>query len=459
MTPSLRVRDRHRPAITLAIAVVLFVHFGVWALIRPPGQSPDEAHHLAKLLSLPGQPWVASALHVTVSGHHASPFARDDLPPALAKLPFNPDARLSLEEISSLKAIGAPAPDAPALLRTQAAGYPTPGYWALWGVGRGALAVVRRVVHVTPYQEFFVWRLAAAFVAALLWAALLHQARRPAAVPSPAALTLVLMGPMTAMVCSSIGPDAIHLPLALLTLAMCARAIAIGGGVPVVFALAVATALVSPRGLLVAPALLVAVAMVAVLGPGRRHVAPRLCVALAVASLVAWLAFYRVGTATVYGEGSSSVGNFLLEVGLRLPALWRQLWGKMGWLDYALPAWYYVGLTVLLLANLATRRRASAREAHTPAHAATLVYAFALAYAAAIVGAMWWQLPDAATLLQGRYFLPCIAALGLWLDHDRRPLRMALLAWLVAMNVAFIPATVERYYADGWAGLWAALPF
>ena len=133
---------------------------------------------------------------------------------------------------------------------------------------------------------------------------------------------------------------------------------------------------------------------------------------------------------------------------------------SLGWLDYALPHWYYVGLTLLLMLNVAAwirRGRTAVDTAQGPR--TTLVWSFALVYAVAITTSMWWQLPGAAQMLQGRYFLPCVAAMGLWLEHDRTWLRRLLFAWLALMNVAFVDATVARYYADGWSGLWAALPW
>jgi hypothetical protein len=439
---------------TPAIFLCLLAYFSVWALIRPPGQGPDESHHLAKLLSVRQQPWLASPDRVTIPQADASPFAGETVPAALAKLPFNPDARLTAGEIGSLRSTPAPEAPGPPTWRTQAAGYPTPSYWLLWIVGRGLTSAVGRIAPLTPYQEFFAWRLAASASGAVLWTALLWMGWRRVGLPAYRyGLWLLAANPMTPFVTSTIGPDAIQLPLAMIAVGLFARCMTSGRNLPILFACALATALASPRGLLVLPALAVAAAAVAAIHPGTRRAAAGVLAALAGAACVAWATFYRFGTAAVFGVGTTGDESFVMALLARLPALWRQLWGKLGWLDYALPHWWYIGLTLLLLANLHARRRGAAGPGQ-----AVGVAAFSVVFPPIVAGALWWKLPNAAMMLQGRYFLPSVAGFGSWLDHDRPWLRAGLFGWLIGMNVAFVQATVVRYFADGWGGLWASLP-
>lgn len=454
LPPAAHPSRRHAWRAPLALFIALFAYWSLWSCLRPPAQSPDEHHHLAKLLSLTERPWFAASETVPVPAWRWSPLGTDPLPHSLGKLAVDASARLSRDEIAALHILPGSSHGGPSTVevRTQAAGYPTPGYWLI----RAAGEVLMAPGDPGPYRAFYLWRVAAAFASALCWAVAYACWPSREAGSRDLVFGLTLLNPMVPFLSSSVGLDGVHLPLAILAVGWGAHALGTGQGLAMLAAVVTAVSLVSPRGLLVGPALVAALGVAGAMAPPRRRHAVAACAALGLAIGAAWLLFYRADTARVFTTDVPAGANYLVQLAGRLPALWRQFWGKMGWLDYALPAWWYLGLTALLAANAWRARRSPVRLVPRPTR--DVWAAFAVALFVATVAVMWMNFPHTVRL-QGRYFLPCSVGLALALDHDRPGLRTSLFVWLAAMQVAFVGATVTRYYEDGWRGLFAALPF
>jgi hypothetical protein len=138
-----------------------------------------------------------------------------------------------------------------------------------------------------------------------------------------------------------------------------------------------------------------------------------------------------------------------------VPVHWQMYWGRLGWLDYGAPAVWYrlmLALVVVSAACLAWRPRRPAGLA------VYLAAVWALFFVSTFV-AEFRYLPEAGYTFQGRYLLPAAIAFGVIVLHQVRPVRIALLAGVLALNLVLARETVRRYYIDGWRGAVHALPF
>jgi len=130
-------------------------------------------------------------------------------------------------------------------------------------------------------------------------------------------------------------------------------------------------------------------------------------------------------------------------------------WGRLGWLDYAAPAIWYrlvLGLVVASAACLLWRPR-------RPVPFAVYLAAVWVLFFGSTFAAEFRYLPEAGYTFQGRYLLPAAIAFGVIALHRVRPVRIALLAGVLTLNLVLARETVRRYYIDGWRGAVHALPF
>lgn len=461
------------------LALALTAYFGVWALLRPPYQTPDEVQHHLRASSVLRYPWIASGGEWTLDPRFTNPLALWT-PPSLDKLFFHPDRRLTRLEIATLEAVPWPASSArpaPETYRRAIASYPTLYYWPLFMVAEP----VTRVLSLSPYQSAYAYRFASACLAALLWAAVYRTLRRTEAtreVASPL-LAFLVLNPMVAFMSSAINPDAVTVPLATLAVLLLWRVLTNDRGrsgdattAALAWVALVAAAWTKPSGLQVIVSLGVtlglrwAIGQVTALRPerleGRRYnIASReLRLAGAVvagAAVVAWCGFYAWSPLRLLG-GAPLPDRLITYLGQRwanLSTTWVGYWGTLGWLEYSLPAFWYQALFALIAVSLVC----VLLRPQSPRLFAGYTALFLVAFLAVTLAGEFVYLSTAGYVLQGRHLLPASIGLAWIVLHRVRAVRLALLAFLVAMNIALLHQTVLRYYTRGWSAVVASLPF
>ena len=100
---SRRAALERRPA--SRVLLIIWIYLGIWVVLKPPHQSPDEAQHLLRASSVRLQPWATRTPNtLTLDRRFLNPFVR--FPTAdLGDLFFNRQGQLSYEAIARLKAI------------------------------------------------------------------------------------------------------------------------------------------------------------------------------------------------------------------------------------------------------------------------------------------------------------------------------------------------------------------
>jgi hypothetical protein len=469
---SVAARKRRQPwRGAIGLAAVLFLYFVLWALLRPPYQTPDEVQHHLRATSVLRHPWVAGAGEWTLDPRFTNPLALWT-PPSLDKLFFDTSERLTLAEIAALERIPWPAADGrpgPETFQRAIASYPTLYYWPVFLLGEG----LTRGLHLSPYQSTYAYRIVSAALAAILWGAVYLVMRRVLSPDADAdastnandtSLTALLVGflvlnPMVPFMSSGINPDAVNVPLATLSILLVWQVMSTGAGARLACLALVATALTKPSGLQMIPAFAAAGAALWALGHVTFERLRLAAATIGVAAAIAWCGFYAWSPPRFVG-GPPIVARwptYLTTRWLELPWTWQTYWGTLGWLEYTAPViWYHLlaALTVISLFCVLLRPRA-----HTPRLFAGYAAIFLVAFLAVTLAGEFFYLPTAGYFLQGRHLLPASLGLTGLMWHRVRPVRLAFLAVLIVMNVLLLHQTVLRYYTRGWSAVVSALPF
>jgi hypothetical protein len=218
----------------------------------------------------------------------------------------------------------------------------------------------------------------------------------------------------------------------------------------------IATAWTKPSGLQMLPAF--AATGVALWALGQVTL-DRLRLAAAVvfgSAAIAWCGFYAWSPPRFVG-GPAVVDRwttYLSSRWLDLPTTWVTYWGTLGWLEYSLPPIWYQALFALTAISLIC----VLARARTPRLFAGYAALLLVAFLAVTLAGEFVYLPTAGYFLQGRHLLPASLGLAGLMWHRVRPVRLAFLAVLIAMNVLLLHQTVQRYYTRGWSAVVSALP-
>jgi Predicted membrane protein (DUF2142) len=447
---------RHGWMAAIAVAAVVFLYFGVWAMLRPPLQTPDEPQHLLKANAILLQPWRSAPGRFDLDPRLVNPLALDT-PEAIDKLFFSSFNAMTSDDIAVAQAIGWPARSGEARRVPYAraiASYPSLYYLAVHALAEPAVAAFG----LTPWQATYAYRLATAAMAAALWALVwlaLARTTETAALAAPL-VGLTLANPMLAFISSGVTPDAVNNPLCNLGLVLAWRAATRGTDRVALFATCLIAALTKPSGLQLAGLVAAVLALLIVLRTldWRRGA---IAIALVAGAAAASVATFYYGTPPQFMAGGPSHDTLAEYLTTRMKDAgfaWQMYWGRLGWLDYGLPQPWY--LAVLALAGLnavvaLVRPRRPARFAGF----AALVW---LAFTFVTFAGEYHYLDVAGYTFQGRYLLPVASAFAVVLWHDRVWLRRALIGVVAVVNLLLADATISRYYADRWTGLWRALP-
>lgn len=442
----------------LVVVLLVWTYLGVWALLKPPQQAPDEVQHLLRAASVAQQPWAARTPNwLTLDERFLNPFVR--FPPGeIGALFFNRSNHLSYEGIARIKA--SPwntTPLAPTLTTypTPLATYPT-GYYAPVFVLAEATT---KVFGLTPYQNTYAYRAWTVVAAGLLWL-LVYRALLATPGVAPHAnliLAFLLLNPLLAFVTSSVSPDSFNVPLATLGILLTYRTLMTGRyGWQATLAL-LACALTKPSILLIYASLPIPALLLWRSGAIPLTHLGAAGVAVARAAVISYCVFYAWSPPRFLGSTPVLVtlGAYAAEFPSRLPGLWISYWGRLGWTDYELDAWWYTAMfATALIAAIATAMR-STNESRRFAGFAALV---ALGYFACMTIGEYWHLPMAGYNFQGRHLHPvCIGFAGLVMS-DSRLTRWTLVGFLAAMNLRLMHESIVRYFGGDWGVFLASWP-
>jgi hypothetical protein len=433
------------------------VYLSLWAVARPPLQTPDEVQHHMRTTSVLRDPWVAQPGFWTVDPRFTNPLAYWT-PSILDKLFFNPANRLSRGDVTALKNIAWPDTSLqvpPEPYERAIASYPTLYYLTLFAIAEP----VTRVLRLSPYDATYAYRLVSLLLAACCWTLVLLQLRRlPATRESATAIgALLVLNPMTAFMCSAVNVDAVNIPLAVLASLLFWRLLTAGDGEWWTLAALIATSWTKPSGLQLIGALFVATLVVwPVANCPTMRVKPAL-MTLARAAVVSWATFYAWSPPRFLGGQPTydTIGTYLAFRGSHALIVWIMYWGRLGWLEYnADPIWY-----LLLLALVAIGVACAIWRPRGSMTFMLFTATLFVAFVAATLAGEFLYLPLSGYVLQGRHLLPASLGLALLVMHRVRAARVALLAMLVVLNLLLIQATIDRYYNGQWKVATYALPF
>lgn len=442
----------------MARLVLIWALFGMWAVLKPPLQSPDEPQHLVRAMSVRLQPWISRTPDTLI----VDPRYRNPIPlwpqEDISHLFFNNSQHLSLAEIASLKARSWPTngPLSPLTpYHTPLASYPTLYYGTVFGLAE----TITSLWHLTPYQNIYAYRFWTVLLAGLVWIAVYRALRITPGVGlhTDAMMALLLVNPMLAFISSSVTPDAVNVPLAVLAELLFYRTLITGRNGWVTTICLVLCGLTKPTFLLVIGSLPLPV----LLAWRRGGVEPRhlIAAALSLARAVAfdYVIFYAWSPPRFFAgnipedRSFAAYATFYIQ---RLPTVWRSYWGMLGWLDYQLnDLWYYALLALIIVLAVMIRRRTT-EEASLTRFMAWL----GVSYFALMTIGEYSLLGSAGYNFQGRHLLPAGLAFSGLVLHENRYGRWTILGFLAVMHVLLIQASVTRYFTDGWTGLWASLP-
>jgi hypothetical protein len=218
-----------------------------------------------------------------------------------------------------------------------------------------------------------------------------------------------------------------------------------------------AAMLVKPAGLQMAAVLGVVAVLLAAARVVDRGRAARVLAAAIGAGVAAFAVFYAWQPSRFLATGPSTdtFAEYAAKRWSMLPTLWHEYWGRLGWLDYDAPAFWYWLMLALVAVNVACLLWRPER----PTRLAWYLAALWIVFVGSTFAAEMRYLREAGYTFQGRYLLPAGLGFGVILLHQVRAARVALFAGLIALQLVLMDVTVHRYYGNGWRGMVNALPF
>lgn len=435
----------------------VWAYLCVWALIKPPFQSPDEFAHLSRTLGIPSDPWLSSRATVTASARSVNPIL---FQPQLHSVPFHFEQKFNGNDIRGLKMLDwdRSQTSPPVELATTAINYPAPFYIVAYILGES----VSRVLDLSPYGSLYAYRIVVSGASSLLWTLVfsilstsgLKEARY-------SILACIVLNPMLAFISSSINPDALFLPLATLSILLASRTILeFRSALLTIFVITI-TCLTKPAGLLLLPAIGLAGGLVALyrLITKSNWITTLLLSGFSVFTpfLLAYISFYHWVPS---GPGDRlpplPLDAYLTHIHLSSWNLFIGSWGTLGWLDYNTSAIYYklVGWSLLLnlilfIGFFVTLKARLAKS---------FFLAVGLLHPICLFVMEFKMYPLVGLLMQGRYFLPGIIGVMVVFTHPQRWARVIMVLSIIILSAALLKRTVDRYYHGRWRMVYYAIP-
>jgi hypothetical protein len=432
--------------------LLLWLLASLWAVIRPPFQSPDEFSHLIKALSFPYEPLQSPDPLVEVAGEEFNPLLKFS---SLHLIPFYPERKVVVKDLIAMREMTWESLPRMRSERTSAYSYPPLYYSLLYSISQPII----EAFEFPPYEASYMYRLVSAFFAAVCWGIFFVVLRSSSNFREHwwPTVCFVLGHPMIVYLSSTISPDSLLLPVGSLA---CLLFIRIHFGEKRLwpwYVLALITALFTKPSISILGISLLLIALAFLLSRQRRSESLLLLVTTAGSLLLAYASYYCGSHPEIFGTPSSSTPYeyFRDLVQVRLGAFHQHFWGVLGWLDYGLPKWGYWILLFLFGLNVfcAVLQKKKPTELLL---VGTVIFAI---HSGGIIAAEYVQFHKIGPIIQGRYFLPAFLGLSVFLFHAHRSLQVLFLSALFAAQVVLFHESVTRYYGEDWERFFAALPF
>lgn len=434
--------------------VLLLTYFGVWAVLKPPLQAPDEPQHLIRANSVLQQPWVARPDWLRVDARFANPLAIWT-PAPLAALFFRGDHFLTPAQIEEVRAtpwhIGVPPPE---WSMTPLSTYPTGYYAPAFAAGQ----LTTWAFGASPYQSVYAHRFWSLLAAAILWTLVYRTLRSmpEAHGRATAVLAFLVLNPMIGFVSSSVTPDSVNIPLGALAVLLSYQVIVHGSRRGAATAALAACALTKPSALLIAGSLSGAATLFLLAGQVSRE---------RFLSGVVWLGRVLVCCFVVFYAWSpprfmagppieATLRQYLGLLAYRLPSIWVLYWGRPGWADYQVPGGWYLAIAILVALSLLLMWRSMTHGRRL----AVFCLLTLVGYLFGMVIGEYHYFPVAGVNFQGRHVLPASIGLCGLVMHEAVWVRRAFIGFLGVFNLTLMHQSFVRYFAADWTALWLSLP-
>lgn len=474
----------------VAVGALIFLWFSLWTLVKPILQAPDEPQHVMRAESIARTPWIARDIAIDPDPRTVNALAYDH-PAALWNIISHVSTPLTAQDLAAFEQVpwgqaGSHIPVAP--FRIAIASYPPLYYWTAFALAQP----VTRLLSLSPYDAIWAYRFATGFVVALLWVAVFVELRRlpETRALAPALLAFLLLNPMVGYLSGAVHTDGASIALGTLALLLAWRTLRTGEAARMTLLVLLAGLLAKPAGVTLAGSIAVAAVLTGLAGRARRQDTVRLLLIVALAGALAYAAFYAWSPPVVFGEPAHVPPyRYLRDFDERVAWLWTGAWGLLGWVDVSLPAWWYNTLALLLLASAGcalwrpwpTTSSDPAGDSAAGSSTSTSLgnglfpagstsargsgsgfglffVAAGIAFGLATLAGEQQYTRVAGYFIQGRYFLPVLAALLPLLRHRVPLMRGALLLYLFVFSLLLMRLNVLRCYGD-WHTFWLSLPF
>lgn len=438
----------------LAVAAASFLLFLAWSVLKPPMQAPDEHFHFTRALAAPHLAWLGRSSDVPVTARQWNPLVA--MPGRLVDLPFHGERRITREQLAQLKALSWPTEEGMRRQFTQAWGYPPAFYGATYAGGQW----LTRLTGATPYASTYLYRAVVSAMAAACWAWVCAALRHTSLTRRQRWFTLgvCLASPMVPFLASSVNPDAVLVPLAILGIISGHDTLVGRRAHGLLFAVLLLAALVKPSALVLMAALCGTALLLALTRSVPWRDALDGLRPVVAAAIVSWLTLTMWVPLVLYGEAREL--NLVGYWGALQKYAWERwvsFWGRPGWLDYQGPDAFYVALLWVLALGVLTAAPRLARGWRLGEFAPFAVITSLLFIVGTLVGEFLYASRVGLTF-QGRYVLPALVGVSAALLHAWRWARWAFIATLVALHVSLVERSISRYFGDA-STWWASWPW
>lgn len=424
------------------IWMAVFSCLCLWAVIKPPGQSPDEAAHVVKIYSIPQYLWMTPAPTFDVNDRLYNP-----LPdyPAVRSVPTHYEKKFTQDDYLAMKSLAWSNKDEQRKVETPAYSYPHLYYMMIFSITE----IFKKAFAFSPFDTFYAYRLITSFIASLLWLWVYHALM---ALPQIAAYRKYLFWAMISVpslefITSAANPDAFNIPLTVLCMIYSYSAMAHGKDMAMAIMVLLLNLFVKPAALLIFPTIAVLSGGMLIFCHDRLRIIQRSLMLTVPAFVLSFAAFYKWSSPVLYGNPVTiDLISYIKQLPPKLHYYYFIMyWGDLGWLDLRLDGGYYEILTYIIIFNVLCT--AIGWRNFKDKGCASYFLFFALIYCAGLVGGEFHYLAKAGYTLQGRYFLPVALGLSTFLIHRFLPAIYLFMGYILIFNAAMIVETLYRYFA------------
>jgi ABC-type multidrug transport system fused ATPase/permease subunit len=420
----------------------VFSYLCLWAVIKPPGQSPDEAAHVIKIFSIPQYLWMTPAPSFNVNARLYNPLMDYS---AVRFVPTHYKKKFTQDDYLVMKSLAWRNKDEQQKVETPAYSYPHLYYMVIFSITE----IFKKVFDFSPFDTFYAYRLITSFIASLLWLWVYHALMTLPQIASYRRYLFwaMILVPSLEFITSSANPDAFNIPLTVLCMIYSYSAIAHGKSMAMAITVLLLNLFVKPAALLIFPTIAVLSGGMLIFCQDRIRIVKRSLILTVPAFVVSFAAFYKWSSPVLYGNPVTiDLISYIKQLPPKLHYYYFIMyWGDLGWLDLRLDGGYYEILTYIIIFNVLCAA-VGWRNFKDKGWAAYFLF-FALIYCAGLIGGEFHYLTKAGYTLQGRYFLPVALGLSTFLVHRCLPAIYLFMGYILIFNAAMIIETLYRYFA------------